>query len=42
MDFPAINTSYEHVNNFINELAPISSKVSGISKREIFDIPLNA
>ena len=23
MDFPAINTSYEHVNNFINELAPI-------------------
>lgn len=23
MEFPVINTSYEHVNNFINELAPI-------------------
>ena len=23
MDFPVINTSYAHVNNFINELAPI-------------------
>lgn len=23
MDFPVINTAYEHVNNFINELAPI-------------------